>query len=135
MNPSEAKDELSENIYPYGIITSKGSDERRHFPPPECQRRSLLRTLNHHSASVRPFACGSAAHFTFVKCECGIINAKAFMIRLRRGIYRACEFSSRCSETHMRNYTKILRIYGIISTVSLALQVFGRCPIMLTHEL
>ena len=41
---------------------------------------------------------------------------KSFMIRLRRGIYRACEFSSRCSETHMRNYTKILRIYGIIST-------------------
>ena len=71
MNPSEAKDELSENIYPYGIITSKGSDERRHFPPPECQRRSLLRTLNHHSANVKPFACGAAVHSTCVKCEWG----------------------------------------------------------------
>ena len=63
----------------YGIITSKGSNERRRFPPPERQTRSLLRTLNHHSASVRPLACGSAAHFTFVKCECGIINAKRLL--------------------------------------------------------
>ena len=69
VNPSEAKDELSENIYPCGIITSKGSDERRRFSPPERQTRSLLRTLDHHSASVRPLACGSAAHFTFVKCD------------------------------------------------------------------
>ena len=64
---------------PGGIITSKGSDERRRFPPPERQTRSLLRTLNHHSASVRPLACGSAAHFTFVKCECGIISQQALL--------------------------------------------------------
>ena len=32
--------------------------------------------LNHHSASVEPLACDVAAHFTNVKCECGIISTR-----------------------------------------------------------
>ena len=67
-----------------------------------------------HSKNGTSAICDVVAHFTGVKCECGIMNAGAFMMRLRREIDRACEFFSHSSETHMRNDTKILRIYGII---------------------
>ena len=59
-----------------------------------------LRLLNHHSASVEPLACDVAAHFTNVKCECGIISTRHVCVQIvwqnkrREG---ACSFHRRRS--------------------------------------